>query len=143
MGYVQNMRESEDSSKNALPIATSFYYGWVMVFVSALTAFFSGPGQTYSVSTFIDSYIQQFGWSRSMVSTMYSLGTLTAGLLMGFIGNLFDRKGHRIMTTFVAIGLSIACVWMSVVQDSVMLFGGFFLIRLFGLFQYQSPLLLY
>ena len=132
MGYVQIMRGSEDSSKIALPIDTSFYYGWVMVFVSALTVFFSGPGQTYSVSTFIDSYIQQFGWSRSMVSSMYSLGTLTAGLLMGFMGNLFDRKGHRIMTTFVAIGLSLACVWMSVVQNSVMLLGGFFLIRLFG-----------
>ncbi len=126
------MRRSEDSSKSALPIDTSFYYGWVMVFVSGLTVFFSGPGQTYSVSTFIDSYIQQFGWSRSTVSTMYSLGTLTAGLLMGFMGNLFDRKGHRIMTTFVAIGLSLACVWMSVVQDSMMLLGGFFLIRLFG-----------
>ena len=126
------MRGSEDSSKRALPIDTSFYYGWVMVFVSGLTVFFSGPGQTYSVSTFIDSYIQQFGWSRSMVSSMYSLGTLTAGLLMGFMGNLFDRKGHRIMTTFVAIGLSLACVWMSVVQNSVMLLGGFFLIRLFG-----------
>ena len=126
------MRGSEDSSKSALPIDTSFYYGWVMIFVSGLTVFFSGPGQTYSVSTFIDSYIQQFGWSRSMVSSMYSLGTLTAGLLMGFMGNLFDRKGHRIMTTFVAIGLSLACVWMSVVQNSVMLLGGFFLIRLFG-----------
>lgn len=126
------MRGSEDSSKSALPIDTSFYYGWVMVFVSGLTVFFSGPGQTYSVSTFIDSYIQQFGWSRSMVSSMYSLGTLSAGLLMGFMGNLFDRKGHRIMTTFVAIGLSLACVWMSVVQNSVMLLGGFFLIRLFG-----------
>ncbi|MCW4040877.1 MAG: MFS transporter, partial [Candidatus Bathyarchaeota archaeon] len=115
-----------------MPIDTSLYYGWIMVFVSALTTFFSGPGQTYSVSTFIDSYIQQFGWSRSTVSTMYSLGTLTSGLLMGFIGNLFDRKGHRIMTTFVAIGLSLACVWMSVVQNPVMLLGGFFLIRLFG-----------
>lgn len=67
-----------------------------------------------------------------MVSTMYSLGTLTAGLLMGFMGTLFDRKGHRIMTTLVVIGLSLACVWMSVVLDPVMLLGGFFLIRLFG-----------
>jgi MFS family permease len=63
---------------------------------------------------------------------MYSLGTLSAGLLMGFIGNLYDRKGHRIMTTFVVLGLSLACVWMSVVLDPIMLLGGFFLIRLFG-----------
>jgi MFS family permease len=126
------MRQSDGSSKSALPVDTSFYYGWIIVFVSALTRFFSGPGQTYSVSTFIDSFIQQFGWSRSMVSTMYSLGTLTAGLLMGFVGNFFDRKGHRIMTTFVVVGLSLACLWMSVVVNPVMLFVGFFLIRLFG-----------
>lgn len=67
-----------------------------------------------------------------MVSTMYSLGTLTAGLLMGFMGALFDRKGHRIMTSVVVIGLSLTCVWMSVVVDPVMLLGGFFLIRLCG-----------
>jgi MFS family permease len=110
----------------------SFYYGWIITFISALIRFFSGPGQTYSVSTFIDSYIVQYGWSRSMVSTMYSLGTLSAGLLMGFIGTLYDRKGHRLMTTFVVVGLSLACVWMSVVLDPIMLLGGFFLIRLFG-----------
>ena len=126
------MRLLKDSSKSSLTVDTSFYYGWIIVFISALTRFFSGPGQTYSVSTFIDSFIQQFGWSRSMVSTIYSLGTLTAGLLMGFVGNLFDRKGHRIMTIFVVIGLCLACLWMSVVVDPVMLFVGFFLIRLFG-----------
>jgi MFS family permease len=67
-----------------------------------------------------------------MVSSMYSLGTLTAGLLMGLIGNLFDRKGHRVMTSIVVGALSLACVWMSIVFDPVMLFIGFFLIRLCG-----------
>lgn len=67
-----------------------------------------------------------------MVSTTYSLGTLSAGLLMGLIGNLFDRKGHRIMTSLVAIALGFACVWMSFVSDPMMLLVGFFLIRLCG-----------
>jgi hypothetical protein len=73
------------------PLKQSFVYGWIIVGVSALTLFFSGPGQTYSVSTFIDSYIEEFGWSRSIVSGMYSTGNLAAGLLMGFIGRLFAR----------------------------------------------------
>lgn len=67
-----------------------------------------------------------------MVSTIYSLGTLSAGLLMGVIGNLFDRKGHRVMTSVVAMALCLACVWMSIVFDPVMLLIGFFLIRLCG-----------
>jgi MFS family permease len=114
------------------PFSTSFFYGWVIVAVSAFTLFFSGPGQTYSVSTFIDSYISEFGWSRSLVSGMYSMGTLAAGLTMGVMGNLFDRRGHRVMTTVVAVSLGLACLWMSVVSSSTMLLVGFLMIRLLG-----------
>ena len=114
------------------PFSTSFFYGWVIVAVSALTLFFSGPGQTYSVSTFIDGYIAEFGWSRSLVSGMYSMGTLAAGLGMGVMGGLFDRRGHRVMTTVVAVSLGLACLWMSVVGNASMLLVGFLLVRLLG-----------
>lgn len=51
---------------------------------------------------------------------------------MGFMGNFFDRKGHRLMTTIIAVGLGLACMWMSFVKSPVMLVVGFFLIRLLG-----------
>ncbi len=86
------------------------FYGWVMVLVSSLVIFFSGPGQTYSVSVFIDSYINEYGWSRSVVSGMYSVGTFCAGMLMGFVGRLFDRVGHRKMTAVIALVFGVACV---------------------------------
>ncbi len=122
-----------DASEQAgLPFKTSFFYGWVIVAISALTMFFSGPGQTYSVSTFIDSYISDFGWSRSIVSGMYSAGTLAAGLAMGVVGNVFDRRGYRLVTAVVAVLLGFACVWMSLVSSVPMLFVGFLLIRLLG-----------
>lgn len=122
-----------DASEQAgLPFKTSFFYGWVIVAISALTMFFSGPGQTYSVSTFIDSYISEFGWSRSIVSGMYSAGTLAAGLAMGVVGNVFDRRGYRLVTAVVAVLLGFACVWMSLVSSVPMLFVGFLLIRLLG-----------
>ena len=38
-----------------------------------------------------------------MISGMYSLGTLIAGLSMGLMGGLIDRRGHRLMTTAIAI----------------------------------------
>jgi MFS family permease len=123
----------EAASKLArLPFKPTFFYGWIIVAVSAATLFFSGPGQTYSVSTFIDQYITEFGWSRSLVSGMYSMGTLTAGLAMGAMGGLFDRRGHRAMTIAVAVLLGLACLWMSLVNSVAMLLFGFLMLRLFG-----------
>jgi MFS family permease len=124
--------DQSPSGEKRPPFRTTFFYGWVIVAVSAFTLFFSGPGQTYSVSTFIDSYISEFGWSRSLVSGMYSMGTLAAGLTMGVMGNLFDRRGHRVMTTVVAVSLGLACLWMSVVSNSTMLLVGFLMVRLLG-----------
>lgn len=37
------------------------YYGWYMVMIAGLGVFFSGPGQTYFISVFIDQYITDFG----------------------------------------------------------------------------------
>jgi len=121
-----------ENSATRLPFQSPFFYGWIIVGLSALTLFFSGPGQTYSVSVFIDSYITEFSWSRSVISSMYSMGTLLAGLIMGVMGNLFDRCGHRVMTTAIAVFLGLACLWMSFVHSVLMIFSGFFIIRLLG-----------
>ncbi len=109
-----------------------FFYGWVIVLVSILAVFFSGPGQTYSVSVFIDSYIDEFGWGRSYVSSFYSLGTLGAGLLISFVGKLVDLKGHRKVMPVVITLFSLACFWMIRVSAPWMLLLGFFAIRLLG-----------
>ncbi|WP_409252614.1 MFS transporter [Bacillus sp. SCS-153A] len=114
------------------PVHTKFFYGWIIVAISGLAVFFSGPGQTYSVSVFIDRYIADFGWSRSQVSTIYSAATLLSGLCMFFVGWFIDRFGQRRMLAFVSIGLALACLLNSMVSNIAMLFLGFFLIRLFG-----------
>ncbi len=115
-----------------LPFVPPFFYGWVIVFISALSIFFSGPGQTYSVSVFIDSYISEYGWSRSFVSSLYSFGTLAAGFGMAVIGRQIDRRGHRTMMPIIAAAFAAATFWMSIVIHPLMLFIGFFSIRLLG-----------
>ncbi|HEX7064870.1 MAG TPA: MFS transporter [Bacillales bacterium] len=119
-------------SRSASRKFTSVYYGWVIVALAGLGVFFSGPGQTYSVSVFINSYIQDFGWSRSLVSGIYSFATLAAGLLLFIIGRLVDRFGQRVMMAGVGLMLAVACFWNSVVIGPIMLFIGFFMLRLFG-----------
>ncbi len=129
-GFNTTMEKLIQNSRVA--IHTPFFYGWAIVVISALGLFFSGPGQTYSVSTFINSYILEFGWSRSFVSSLYSTGTLFAGFTFYIIGKLIDTKGHRFMFPLIALLFGVACIWMSLVFSPVMLLIGFFLIRLLG-----------
>lgn len=109
-----------------------FYYGWFIVFIAGLGIFFSGPGQTYSNSAFIDEYIRDFGWSRSEVSGLYSAATLVAGLIMIFVGRFIDKFGQRTMMVTVGSVFAIACFFNSIVSSMWMLAIGFFLIRLLG-----------
>lgn len=109
-----------------------FYYGWLIVAVAALSHFFSGPGQTFSNAIFIDYYIEEFGWTRSTVSGIYSAATLLAGFMLFMVGRLFDRIGARKMAVLVSVLLALACLFNSMVVNAVMLFIGFFLVRLLG-----------
>lgn len=114
------------------PVQTPFYYGWVIVAISSLGLFFSGPGQTYSISVFIDAYIQEFGWSRSTVSGIYSTATLLAGSLLFLVGRAIDRFGQRNVSVGIGSLLGLACIISSFVINPFMLFIGFFMLRLFG-----------
>lgn len=100
--------------------------------ISGVGLFFSGPGQTYSISIFIDSYIEQYGWSRSLISSMYSIATFLAGMLLFFLGRIVNRTGQRKAIVVVAIILGFTCFWNSIAVTPFMLFIGFFLSRLFG-----------
>lgn len=109
-----------------------FYYGWIIIFVAALSVFFSAPGQTYSVSAFIDSYIDEFNYSRTTVSTIYSIATVFSGSLLVFMGKAVDKYGQKKMTIIASILLAVTCIFNSFISNMVMLSFGFFFLRYFG-----------
>lgn len=111
---------------------TPIYYGWIILAISATSMFFSGPGQTYSISIFIDYYIDDFGLSRSLVSSIYSFATLLSGCLLFIMGKMIDRFGQRKITFIVAIMLGLTCLWNSFIMGPIMLFIGFFMLRYWG-----------
>lgn len=121
-------KKKQNNRQKGLP----FFYGWIIVFIGGLGFFFSGPGQTYSVSVFIESFIENLGLTRSMISIFYSVGTLLAGMIIIFVGKQIDRFGHRNIITIIAAVFGAVCLYMSFIINPVMLFAGFFLIRLFG-----------
>ncbi|MDP9370461.1 MAG: MFS transporter [Chloroflexota bacterium] len=94
--------------------------------------FFSGPAQTYGVSAFVDPMLADLGWSRSLFSTAYSVGTLASAGALLIVGRQIDRWGNRAVLTVSAIGFGGALFLMSAVGGAVTLLVGFALLRTCG-----------
>ena len=109
-----------------------FNYGWVIVFLGAFSMFATTPGQSDTFALFMDSFIEEFGWSRTFVSSLYASATLFSGLLMFLVGRLVDKIGSKWVAILSATVLGIACMLLSTVIAPWMLFTGFFLARLAG-----------
>ena len=94
--------------------------------------FASGPGQTYSASVFVDPLIEDLKLSRTLVSGMYTAGSLTAAAAMVVVGRLLDRYGARTMLIWVTIAFGVAVMGMSTVHHPAHLYAGFASIRILG-----------
>jgi len=118
--------------KSRLVAATPVYYGWVILAVGTLGGIMTSPGQTYAFSAFLDHFISDLNLSRSLVSTLYTAGTLAASFVLPYVGRQFDQRGARVMMTLVTLLLGLACIYMSFVRNALMLAVGFFLLRQLG-----------
>ncbi|MEM7344106.1 MAG: MFS transporter [Chloroflexota bacterium] len=92
----------------------------------------ASPGQTFTVAFFIESFIIDLGLSRTTLTLIYGAATLSASLMLPFMGKLIDRYGPRRMTLLIAFGLGIVTIGMSQVQGTFTIFLGFFAIRFLG-----------
>ena len=123
---------AKPSRSSRLVKSSPVYYGWVIMVVGSLGGVMTGPGQTSAFSAFLDHFIEDLELSRSLVSTLYTAGTLTASFVLPFVGRQFDRRGARVMITIVSLLLGLACLYMGLIQNALMLFIGFFLMRQLG-----------
>jgi len=92
----------------------------------------SAPGQTYVVSVFVDPIRYETGWSRTLVSGLYTAGSLMAAIGVLLIGRLLDRCGARLTLTLVVLAFGGAILWMSRITEPVHLFLGFMALRTLG-----------
>lgn len=109
-----------------------FYYGWVILIVATFGMIMSSPGQTYAISIFIEHFIRELDISRSLVSTLYTAGTLTSSLTLPWIGRQIDRRGTRLMIFVTSILFGLASIYMGFVRNALMLGIGFLLVRMLG-----------
>ena len=109
-----------------------FTRGWIVVAAAFVSMFLTGPGQTYSYALFINSILDETGWTRSTVSTLYSAATTVSGLLMMIVGRLVDKFGSKRVNLVTIALLGATCIFSSLVVNPAMLWTAFFLGRFFG-----------
>ncbi|MDT8336969.1 MAG: MFS transporter [Candidatus Izemoplasmatales bacterium] len=108
------------------------YYGWIIVVISGIALFMSSPGQTYSISVFINEYNKEFNYSSTLISSAYSIATTISGFLLIFMGRAVDKNGQRKMMMIVGILLALTAFYNSFVSSILMISLGFFFLRYFG-----------
>ena len=111
---------------------TPFFYGWVVLVAGSLGNIMTSPGQTYSISIFIEHFITDLGISRSMISTFYTIGTLAGSFVLPYVGRQVDRHSPRVMAGIISALFGLACLYMSTIQNGWMLLIGFVAVRMLG-----------
>ena len=84
-----------------------------MVVVGAMVAFSSGPGQSFVFSIFIDSMIEDTGFSRSTISALYTVSTGMSALMVVVVSRQADRWGARSNLILVGVAFGAACFGMA------------------------------
>jgi len=92
----------------------------------------TSPGQSFSVSLFIDHYIADFGLSRTTVSGLYGIGTFLAALSLTWVGRQIDRRGNRLAGTVIAGLFALALLACSLIMGPVTILISFIAIRGLG-----------
>ena len=108
------------------------FSGWWILSVAGLASFLSGPAQTYGVSPFVEPMLAELGWSRSLFSTAYSVGTLASAGALLLVGRQIDRWGNRLVLSLAAVAFGLALMLLSVAGGAVALLVGFALLRTSG-----------
>ena len=141
MQVVQNVADSPDNTItmiNAIRLravsaaANRFYYGWVIVAISAIAMFSSGPGQSFTFSVFIDPISADLSISHTRIATAYAIATLFAAFLLPRMGRLLDRFGPRQTLIVVGCLLGVACLFFGAAANFLWLAIGFAMLRFMG-----------
>ena len=127
---MHSFNKSNSGSNNL--VKPPFYYGWIILIITGLGMFISGPGQTYSISIFMEPMRKTLGLSLSEIASFYTFGSLTAATLMIIVGKLFDIYGGRILMPSITLLFGLACLWMSQVSNSYEIYIGFTMLRALG-----------
>lgn len=86
---------------------SNIYYGWVIVAVGFIVVSIV-YGNKFCFGTLFGALLDEFGWSRAMVTSVFSLSILSQAILQPFGGALVDRFGPKKMILAGALLMAIS-----------------------------------
>ncbi len=90
----------------------SVFYGYVIAAASFLLIAVSS-GAIFSFSVFFAPLQAEFGWTRAVTSSAFSLNMLVQGMLGIVVGRLNDRFGPRVILTLCGVFLGVGFILVS------------------------------
>lgn len=99
------------------------FYGWWIVLACGCLQILGSGFFYYGLSTFFLPLTRDFGWSRALTSSAFSLHRLEGGIIAPVVGFAFDRLGPRRLVT---LGVALAGAGF-VILSQVGSFAGFVL----------------
>jgi MFS family permease len=91
------------------------FYGWWIILVSAVGLFMGyGAIISFTFSVFAKPIAQEFNWSRTEVSSAYSISLIVYCAATPLVGRLVDRYGARkvILASVVLFGLCLLSLYL-------------------------------
>lgn len=95
------------------------FYGWWIVLAAMAVTFAAGPGQSFMFTVFIDPIIEDTGYSRTLLSSIYAAGTVVSAITVMVVSRLSDRQGPRAMLIIMGTVFGLACLALSTATGMV------------------------
>ncbi len=105
---------------------------WPLLAFGFLSIFWGNFGQSFFISWYGAPIQESLGLSAGRYGSLYSIATLSSGLLIMVFGGWIDRLPLRFFATLAALGLTLAAIVMSLSYHPLVLLLGLFLIRFCG-----------
>jgi MFS transporter, OFA family, oxalate/formate antiporter len=94
-----------------------FFYGWIILACLCCAGFSRQGPAVATLSVFVEPLTREFGWSRTALSGVVSLGGILAALSSPLIGPILDRHGSRIALCLAVLVTGAAMILLSLTQS--------------------------
>jgi MFS family permease len=122
----------EARSDRGIAARFPFFYGWIILPITAISLIATCPGQTTIIGFFTESFERALGLSVERISWLYLWATVLAAPAVLIVGAVMDRIGVRITLAVICTFLGGACFIASRINGPFGLFVAMVLLRSFG-----------
>src|SRR6185436_1487803 len=112
-----SMETSQPAPDQQAEKKARFYYGWVIVAITAIAQCTQSAEIFPVLSVLIKPMTEEFGWSRTTFTLATSIGTLAGGFLGPIIGPMVDKHGSKWILFVAFTLLGITMIWMAFIDS--------------------------